>query len=117
MVNKIFKKEYPITNFQRFCDKYLKKTQSNGKVEYEFNFDIFKQLEFYNIHTNFTEALKEYYYPSKYFYLTRKLTYKNFATILRQICRSIDIFFSSKIKYQHNQSFNIYIIRIMRNNH
>lgn len=117
MVNKIFKKKYPITKFKRFCEQYFKKTYVNNYVEYQFDFDIFKQLEFYNVHTNFTSELKEYYYPSKYFYLTRKLTYKNFATILRQICRNNDIFFSSKIKYKHNQSFNIYIINIMQNNH
>jgi hypothetical protein len=117
MVNKIFKKKYPLSDFKRFCDTHFKKTYIDNNIEYQFDFDIFKKLEFYNEHTNFSETLKEYYYPSKYFYLTRKLTYKNFATIIRQICRSIDINFQSKIKYKHNQSFIMYIISIKQNNH
>ena len=43
--------------------------------------------------------IKNHYFPSKQNYVTRKMTYKNFITILRQICKYHHIPFTSTIKY------------------
>lgn len=116
MVNKIFKNAYPMDKFILFCKTFLQCEKGN-KCTYHITFDVFKQLEFHGIIQRFLEDLKEYYYPSKHLYLTRKITYKRFATILRQICRNIDLPFISKIVYNHNQYSTIYIIHTMQNNH
>jgi hypothetical protein len=42
---------------------------------------------------------RPYYFLSKRKYLDRKLTYKSFMTILRQICNCNNITYTSKIKY------------------
>tara|TARA_B100000900_G_C20506472_1_gene686101 strand:+ start:656 stop:988 length:333 start_codon:yes stop_codon:yes gene_type:complete len=47
----------------------------------------------------FYNEIKKYYYISKKFYIERKRNYKNFITIIRQICKFNKIPFSSKIFY------------------
>ena len=42
---------------------------------------------------------KEYYFKSKHHYLEREKTYKNFVTIVRQICKYHAIPYTSKILY------------------
>lgn len=117
MVNKIFKYVYPMNKFIFFCKTFLTCEKEKSEYTYRITFDLFKQLEFHEIIQRFVEELKKYYYPSKHIYLTRKITYKRFATILRQICRNLDIPFISKIVYSHNQYSTIYIIHITQNNH
>jgi hypothetical protein len=117
MVNKIFKHVYPMDKFIIFCKTFLLRDKETPEYTYRITFDVFKQLEFHGITRRFLEELKEYYYPSKHIYLTRKITYKRFATILRQICRNLDLPFISKIVYSHNQYSTIYIIHTMQNNH
>ena len=47
----------------------------------------------------FYDELKKYYQNSKQFYLTRKNSYKNFLTIIRQLCNYHNIIYSNDIKY------------------
>jgi hypothetical protein len=47
----------------------------------------------------FINNCRPYYFLSKRKYLDRKLTYKSFMTILRQICNYNNITYTSKIKY------------------
>lgn len=54
--------------------------------------------------------LSPYYYKSKQFYLTRKLTYNNFTTILRQICNFHNIPYINKIKYYNSDYIIEYFI-------
>ena len=55
----------------------------------------------------FCENLKKYYFSSKYFYLERDMIYKNFVTIVRQICKYHHIPFTSSIKYNKSK-YDIY---------
>ena len=47
----------------------------------------------------FYKELEKYYKKSKLFYLTRKNTYKNFLTIIRQLCNYHGIMYTNEIKY------------------
>ena len=48
---------------------------------------------------DFLNTCKQYYFLSKQTYLDRKMTYNNFMTVVRQICNSNNIVYTSKIKY------------------
>ena len=58
----------------------------------------------------FIENCKTYYHKSKLKYLERKLVYKSFITIIRQICNANNIIYTSQIKYDKSTYDIIYYI-------
>lgn len=58
----------------------------------------------------FLENIKSHYFLSKKYYLERKPSYKNLATIIRQICRSNNIIYKQKIIYNKSNYQIIYSI-------
>lgn len=71
-----------------------------------FDSNAFKKMVYQNSYEEFKELLKQHYYPSKKHYLDRKLTYTSFTTIIRHICKSNHISYSSETKYS-NSNYNI----------
>ena len=71
--------------------------------QYEFNNNI---IEFYNI-------LKNHYYSNKTIYLEREINYKNFITVIRQICKKNNISYIKKIKYDKSNYNIVYYIQII----
>jgi len=61
--------------------------------------NAFRKLVFHKYHEAFFNDIIGYYHISKQFYVTRKLTYKSFTNIVRQICKVNNIMFTSEIKY------------------
>ena len=58
----------------------------------------------------FLEKCKPYYHIAKQYYLERPMNYNNFATIIRQICKSHEIPIERKISYdksQHQLTYSI----------
>ena len=49
--------------------------------------------------TKCLDYLLPLYYKSKQFYLTRNMTYNNFVTVIRHMCKICNILFTYKIKY------------------
>jgi len=64
-----------------------------------FNTISYKKGIFTEKINDFLNACKQYYFLSKQTYLDRKMTYNNFMTVVRQICNSNNIVYTSKIKY------------------
>jgi hypothetical protein len=58
----------------------------------------------------FIQDCKPYYFYSKLKYLDRKLTYKNFLTIIRQICNHNNLDYHSQIKYDKSKYEIVYTI-------
>jgi hypothetical protein len=59
---------------------------------------------------DFLDKCKPYYHTSKISYLERPMNYNNFATIIRQICKSHHIPIERKISYdksQHQLTYSI----------
>ena len=61
----------------------------------------------------FNETLNnsEDYHLSKQFYVTRKMTYNSFVNIVRHICKSNNIMYTSQMKYnesKYNIDYNVY---------
>jgi len=68
--------------------------------------NAFKKMIFHNYHDEFLKEIGECYHVSKRFYLSRDFTYNSFTNIVRQICKSNAIMFTSQIKYNESK-YNI----------
>lgn len=87
----LVEKEYFFDFLEENCVKY--------DTYYLINKIAFKKSIFNSSLEHFCIDIKNNYYKSKQYYATRKLTYSKFTTIIRQICKSLDIKYESKIKY------------------
>lgn len=97
------KKDIIISFLKHFC-------QNEKKNEYIFSPISFKKAEYNNEITKLIEFLKNHYHKSKQFYLNRQMTYKNFLTILRQLCNHLCLPYTSKILYNKSKYNIIYMI-------
>ena len=70
---------------------------------------IYKKIKYNGILDVFINKIKIYYNKNKLFYVNRTITYKNFLTIIRQICKLYNLKFENKIKY-FNSTYEIYYI-------
>ena len=106
MSSQIFKKSYPKEKLFEFLDKYAEK-----KNKYYFlTKTSFKKANFEKAIKPYCSTLKEYYYSSKHKYLDKTQTYRSFITIIRQICKSHHMSFTSKIKYDKSNYEIVYYI-------
>jgi len=102
MLKQIFKKEIPIQILYDLFEKVCLKTQKY----YVLDINAYKKILFHNYHTEFLKDLLNYYHSSKRHYIEREFTYNSFTTIVRQICKSNMIQFTSQIKYNSSR-YNI----------
>ena len=98
-MSQIFQKSFPKNIFFEFIEKYCDK---NDK-QYIFSKDAFKRIKLDEQVKPFCDNLKKYYFKSKHHYLERDSNYKNFVTIIRQICKYHHIPFTSDIKYSKSK--------------
>ncbi len=108
MSSQIFKESPPIKILFDFLDGVCEK-QNN---KYVFSKANFKKAQMEEKVEPFCEDLKNYYYKSKLFYVTRNMVYKNFITIIRQLCKYHHIAFTSVMKYNKSKYEIIYSIFI-----
>lgn len=102
MSKQIFKNNIPNETVFELLDAICLKNDKH----YTLNIDSFKKGIFKEIIPKFLELCVPYYHISKRKYLERKLTYKSFTTVLRQICNANKITYTSQIKYDKS-SYNI----------
>ena len=96
-MSQIFKKK--IEDNKIVVDFLKTYCQNEKKNEYIFSPISYKKAEYNKNIDSFIYFLKKYYHKSKQFYLNRTTTYKNFLTILRQVCNHLCISYTSKILY------------------
>ena len=77
------------------------------------NETIFKKAEYNNLIKPFFEKLIPYYHKSKQFYLLREINFSTFITVLRQICKSNDVHFTSKLKYSKSTHYIEYYFYVL----
>jgi len=106
MTSQIFKKKYSTESLFEFLESICMK---NDK-QYVFNTNSYKKGLFNDAIQIFITGLKEYYHLSKQIYLERKMSYNNFTTILRQICKYNQIAYTSQIKYDKSEYEIVYYI-------
>ena len=102
MLNQIFKKEISI----QFLYDLLEKICIKSEKYYMVDLNAYKKMLFHGYHTEFLTILVDYYHSSKRYYAERELTFNSFTTIIRQICKSNTIQFTSQIKY-NSSKYNI----------
>ena len=102
MTNQLFKKIIPNNILTDLLDEICEKKEEY----YILNRIAYKKAEYYNLIDNLTNTLKDYYHTSKQFYLTRKIDYNYFLTIIRQLCNSLNFEYKSKIEY-HKSIYHI----------
>lgn len=88
----------------------LKKICDQLEGAYILDETAFSRLMYHNYADNFIAVIRPYYYTSKLFYVDRKLTFKSFSTIVRQICKASGKIISSKIKYFHSSPLTVITI-------
>ena len=98
-MSQIFQNTYPKNHFFEFLSQFCE----FNKNQYIFSKESFKRIKLQKEEITFCENLKKYYFPSKHHYLEREKTYKNFVTIIRQICKYLHIPFTSDIKYSKSK--------------
>jgi hypothetical protein len=107
MSNQIFKKNVPNKLLFDLLEEVCLKTDKY----YLIDMNAYKKLVFHELQHDFCKSLKEYYHTGKQFYLDRAFTYKSFTNIIRQICKSSSIMYTSEMKYnesKYNIVFYIY---------
>jgi len=107
MSSQIFKKNYPKDKFIEFLKKYC---EINDKYLI-FSKNAFKKIKLDKNAQVFFNELKNYYHFSKLYYVERKPIYKHFVTIIKQLCKHINIPYNSKILYYkstYELTYNIY---------
>jgi hypothetical protein len=111
MLHQIFRKQVPVDLLIDVLEKICLKTDKY----YLIDTNAFKILKYNHYEEDFCQTLLEYYHISKAHYVTREFTYKSFTNMVRQICRSNAIMYSSKIKFEksdYNIEYYVYLSSI-----
>jgi len=102
MLKQIFRKNVVPEKLYNLLEQSCLKTDKY----YLLDMNAFRKMVFHAHHEAFLAEILECYHLSKQFYATRKLTYNSFTNIVRQICKSNGIMFTSQIKYNESK-YNI----------
>ena len=81
-------------------------------VVYTINKNVYKKGVFNGKIAVFYEVCKPYYHISKRKYLDKKISYNSFITVIRQICNSNKITYTSQIKYDKSDYDIVYCISL-----
>ena len=104
--SQIFKKLVPSDKLFELLNKICAKTDRFFIVDN----NSYKKGMFTNDIAAFFDFCKPFYYISKRNYLDRELTNKSFLTIVRQICKSNNITYTSQIMYNKSQYDIVYYV-------
>jgi len=106
--SQIFKLSVPITLLYNLFEKICIKHENY----YTLNNNAYKKGIFKGDVQQFINDCMPYYYASKRKYLTRSLNYNHFITIIRQICKYLNIKYTNKIVYEkstYDIIYNVYL--------
>ena len=88
----------------------LEEICSKEENVYIFNKTAFKKGVYEESIPKFLKECVPYYHASKQKYAERKMTYNNFTTVLRQICKSNAIPFTTEMKYDKSEYEIVYLV-------
>ena len=91
---------------------YIKNNSYIENNKYVIDYNIFKQSIYHNNIDEFLKYLRPYYYKSKQVYLERKINYKNYLTIIRQLCNFLKIKYDKIKKYSNSTYEIVYVIYV-----
>ncbi len=106
MSSQVFKKSVPCLKLFNLLEKIC----DNHDKHFILSKTAFQKAKFHNLIKPFCEDIKDNYHISKTYYVTRNIDYNKFTTIIRQICRSNNISYVSKINYNKSSYDILYYI-------
>ena len=106
MTSQLFKEKIPLDIFIVF----LKSCSVTKDETYTFGTIAYKKACFVDSIVPFINKLKLYYYSSKQHYIERKMTQKNLITVIRQVCKYMNIPYISKMIYVKSSYEIVYYI-------
>jgi hypothetical protein len=113
MSSQIFKNKIPNSIIvQLLEDIAVKSVTIDANIAYIVNNNVYKKGIFNGKILEFYELCRPYYHISKRKYLDKKMSYNSFITVIRQICNSKQITYTSQIKYDKSAYDIIYSILI-----
>ena len=98
-MSQLFKKNVEKQDLYDFLESVCVPSEEN---HYLIDNSTFKRAVLTEKLQPFLDTIKECYHISKQFYVTRTIKYTSFLTILRQICKSNCIAYTSKIHYERS---------------
>ena len=105
-MSQLFKKKYDIDKLISFLNKIcIKKTN-----HFILTKDSYKRAQLLNILDPFIQDLKLYYFPSKQHYITRPMRFSYFVTVVRQLCKHVNLGWASDITYDKSSYTMNYFI-------
>ena len=93
--------------------EFLKKHSEKQDDYYLFSPILYKKAVFHNVISVFNEQIASHYHESKKHYIQRKMDYNHFITIIRQLCNSHGINYTTQMVYNNSTYDIIYHIYIM----
>jgi hypothetical protein len=108
MSSQIFKSDIPLDKLVTFLD-YVCDRDGEMLV---FNNEAYKRAILKESLAPFLQSLVEHYHVSKRFYVERKMSYPKCLTVIRQLCRHLEIEFTSKVIYRRSTYDIVYYVRI-----
>ena len=108
MTQQILKEKIPIEYLiNLYKNIYPDYNNGNYIIINEF---FFKKINYENLFDSFINEIDPYYFNSKKNYINKKHNYKSFLTIIRHICKSNNIAYTSKIIYDKSKYYINYFI-------
>jgi hypothetical protein len=98
-MSQIFKQLVPINILFDFLDDVCDKTEKY----YIFDNNAYKRALLEERISLFCNALVDYYYNSKKYYVNREMNYIKFCTVIRQICKLNIVNYHTKIVYSKSK--------------
>lgn len=107
MSSNILNEQIPVSLLHNLLDEFcFVKTDKY----YILDLDTYKKIVLEKQLESFIESVKPYYKKSKLSYLNRQMKYTYFLTIIRHICNSNEIKYTSTIYYNRSKHYIKYLI-------
>ena len=106
MKNQTFKTLIPLDILWGF----LIENGEDHETYYLFSKFLYKKFVFRELMPAFIAVIEPYYYDSKKHYITRKMDYNRFITIMRQLCNANNINYETKMVYNSSTYEIVYYI-------
>lgn len=106
MSKQIFRRPVPPEILYEIFEKICLKTDKYYLVDH----NSYKKFVYLGLDKPFVDAILSYYHKSKQFYVLREMDYNSFINIIRQICKSNQMMFTSQIKYMESRYSIEYMI-------
>jgi hypothetical protein len=89
---------------------FLKENGEEDVNHFIFNKVLYKKASFRETITPFIQQIGGNYHESKKHYINRKMDYNKFITVLRQICNSNEIAYTTQMVYNNSTYEIVYFI-------